>query len=146
MRWATLACVVGLVRRGDCYIPGGSVCLDTSFETNTGDWRTVFTGSKFTQWTRGEGSTPIGADLRTDSSGPSRAKDQSFYWYVETNPWQNAPVYDGRPPYTAPPFSDLYNMPDDTAFLESPMVSGASDLSFYHHMHGSGIGTLEVGS
>ena len=35
--------------------------------------------------------------------------------------------------------------PGDATNLESPMVSGASDVSFYYHMYGSGIGTLEVG-
>lgn len=131
MRWAALACAIGLVCRGDCYNPRGTVCLDSSFETDTADWRTWFTASKFTQWKRGQGSTP------TSSTGPSQAKDQSFYWYVETNPWQ----IQGYWPYP----STWSNLPDDATNLESPMVSGASDLSFYYHMYGSGIGTLEVG-
>merc|ERR1712166_530911 len=129
MRWAALACAIGLVCRGDCYVPRGTVCLDSSFETDTGDWRTWFTASKFTQWKRNEGSTPTG------NTGPSQAEDQSYYWYVETNPWQN-----GGWPYP----STWSNLPDDATNLESPMVSGASDLSFYYHMYGSGIGTLEV--
>ena len=129
MRWAALACAIGLVCRGDCYVPRGTVCLDSSFETDTGDWRTWFTASKFTQWKRNEGSTPTGF------TGPSQAEDQSYYWYVETNPWQN-----GGWPYP----STWSNLPDDATNLESPMVSGASDLSFYYHMYGSGIGTLEV--
>ena len=58
---------------------------------------------------------------------------------METNPWQNG----GRPNEGWP--DTWSSLPDDATNLESPMVSGASDVSFYYHMYGSGIGTLEVG-
>ena len=129
MRWAALACAFGLASRGDCYVPRGTVCLDSSFESDTQDWRTWFEASQYTQWKRGEGETP------TYYTGPSEAKDQSYYWYVETNPWQNGGW----------PYPDSWSrLPGDATNLESPMVSGASDVSFYYHMYGSGIGTLEV--
>ena len=133
MRWAALACAIGIACRVDCYVPRGTVCLDSSFESDTQDWRTWFEASQYTQWKRGEGETP------TSFTGPSEAKDQSYYWYVETNPWQNG----GRPNEGWP--DTWSSLPDDATNLESPMVSGASDVSFYYHMYGSGIGTLEVG-
>ena len=130
MRWIALAFAASLVRRGNCYTPSGTKCVDSSFENPSDDWQTWFTASRYTQWQRGSGSTP------TPYTGPSVAEDESFYFYVQTDPWQQSDWY----PYP----SSWSRLPDDMAYLESPMVQGASDLSFYYHMYGSGIGTLEV--
>ena len=127
MRWFSLGYALSLARLVECYTPRGQICIDASFESPPAEWRTKYEGSGYTQWKRRSGLTP------TSRTGPSSAFNQRYYWYVETNPWR-------LPGYA----STWSRLPDDKAVLESPYRPGVTYVSFYYHMYGSGIGSLEV--
>ena len=138
MRWLALACALGLLQRTQSYAPRGTVCSEGFFEplppgsqSPPEEWKTDFEGSGYTQWKTKSRRTP------TWYTGPNSAFEQSYYYYVETNPWRLGYSYSTRP-------ASWYRLPDDEATLESPMVLGATYVSFYYHMYGYGIGSLEV--
>ncbi|WP_179957702.1 PKD domain-containing protein [Exilibacterium tricleocarpae] len=101
---------------------GTPVVLEAEdFENGLGNWRNVSTGDD-EDWTRDAGGT---ASNRT---GPDSGNNGSqWYTYLETS--------DGRGAFNA----------GDTAILEGPSVGGAArTLSFFYHMYGSDMGTLNV--
>ncbi|MCH8147332.1 MAG: S8 family serine peptidase, partial [Planctomycetes bacterium] len=92
-----------------------------NFEAGLGLWSNV--GGDVFNWTRDSGGTP---SVGTGPSG-DHTTGTGWYMYIETS----SPRVAG-----------------DTAILEGPCfhlggVSGA-DLSFWYHMHGTSIGTLNV--
>ncbi len=117
------ACTVDTCTDGVCY----NECASTvssypyteGFESGWGDWVNA-SGDDF-DWTRRSGSTP------SSSTGPSGAHGGSYYVYTE---------------------SSSPNYPNKTAILEGPCfdLTSASDaeLTFWYHMYGSNMGTLNV--
>ena len=107
-------------------LTGGSLLLNVGpyaedFEAGLGAWTNA--GGDVFDWTRGSGGTP---SIGTGPSG-DHTTGSGWYMYIETS----SPRVAG-----------------DTAILEIPCfdlggVSGA-DLSFWYHMNGSSIGTLNV--
>lgn len=95
----------------------------TDFETDFGEWINV-SGVDSNDWSIGSGKTPSG------STGPSSgANGSSRYAYLETS--------------TSAGGADD---PGDTAFLESPEFEFGygRELSFYYHMYGDTMGSLNV--
>lgn len=89
------------------------------FECGFVEWVNVTGDSHY--WTRNSGPTD------TNNTGPSGgANGSNWYVYLETS-------------------SEDANTVGDTAYLESPEIDGSNRmLSFYYHMYGSDIGTLNV--
>lgn len=94
--------------------PGGSVLSSADFESGLG-WSNG--GSE--GFTRRSGSTP------SSSTGPGSAAQGSYYAFMETSSGY------------------AYSSGND-AHLTSPVVSGASSVTFRYHMYGSNIGSLRV--
>ncbi|MBN1766242.1 MAG: hypothetical protein JW860_13360 [Sedimentisphaerales bacterium] len=99
--------------------PAPEVLSSADFESGFGEWVNV-TGDT-TDWLRDSGGTP------TNKTGPaSGANGSTWYVYLETS--SGYAYYAG-----------------DTAYLEGPDIDGTDrELSFYYHMYGSNIGTLNV--
>jgi hypothetical protein len=100
---------------------GSNVLLSgTDFESGFGDWVNI-TGEDSHDWTLDSGGT------LTPNTGPdSGALASTWYMYLETSPSGAGSA-------------------GDTAILESPVIRGyRRALSFYYHMYGSQIGTLNV--
>ncbi len=89
------------------------------FETGTGGW--TQDGGDFFDWTRDSAGTPSGG------TGPSTGNTGLWYMYTEAS---------------SP------NSPTRTANLESPCFdlnsATSAQFSFYYHMYGAGMGTLNV--
>lgn len=100
---------------------GGSIQLTSAdFESGYGEWVNVTGDSD--DWTRNSGSTP------SSGTGPTGgANGSTWYVYLETST------------------GDAYN-PGDTAYLEGPDINDSNNrtLSFYYHMYGADMGTLNV--
>ncbi|GAG52366.1 unnamed protein product, partial [marine sediment metagenome] len=117
------ACTVDTCTDGVCY----NECASTvssypyteGFESGWGDWVNALGDDM--DWTRNSGSTP------SSSTGPSGAHGGSYYVYTEAS----SPNY-----------------PDKTAILEGPcfdlVATSDAALTFWYHMYGSGMGTLNV--
>lgn len=90
------------------------------FESGFGDWVNI-TGDDSHDWTRDSEGTP------TPNTGPAGgASDSTWYIYLETSPGGAGSA-------------------GDTAILESPLIQGYGRiLTFYYHMYGIEIGTLNV--
>ncbi len=90
------------------------------FESGLGDWVNI-TGEDSHDWTRDSGGT------LTPNTGPdSGANGSTWYVYLETSP-------------------GAANLAGDTAIMESPVIAGYGRvLTFYYHMYGVEIGTLNV--
>jgi hypothetical protein len=90
------------------------------FESGFGDWVNI-SGDDTHDWTRDSGGT------LTPNTGPVAGADGSiWYLYLETSPGGAASG-------------------GDTAILESPVINGYKRvLTFYYHMYGTDIGTLNV--
>lgn len=102
---------------------GGIIQLSgVDFESGFGDWTNI-SGDDSHDWTRNSGSTP------SPNTGPdSGANDSTWYVYLECSPGDGGA-----------------NTAGDTAILESPDLHGFSrTLTFYYHMYGIHIGTLNV--
>jgi len=99
------------------------ILIDDDFEAGFGSWTNV--GGDVFDWTRDSGGTP------SSSTGPSvdhtLGTSSGFYLFTETS----SPRSSG-----------------DTAILESPCLdlSGSVDaqMTFWYHMYGSSIGTLNA--
>ncbi len=91
------------------------------FESGQGNWANVTTGDN-EDWTRDSGGTP------SNNTGPNDGNAGStWYMYLETSNNQGA-----------------FNA-GDSAILEGPIVNGSSRvLTFFYHMYGSDMGTLNV--
>ncbi|HML75191.1 MAG TPA: CotH kinase family protein, partial [Anaerohalosphaeraceae bacterium] len=116
----------------DPRLPGGSVNSNASiisetgrvvleyedFETGMGNWVNLSSGDTH-DWIRDSGGTPSG------STGPAAgALSSTWYMYLEA--------------------SDA-SVSGNTAILEGPGMDGtARELTFYYHMYGSNMGTLNV--
>ncbi|MBW8017276.1 MAG: hypothetical protein FVQ82_13920 [Planctomycetes bacterium] len=100
----------------------GSGSQSENFESGLGNWINVSSGDTH-DWTRNSGETG------SSNTGPSAgANGSSNYMYLETSS-SGGGAYDAG----------------DTAILEGPPVSGTNlQLSFYYHMYGSDMGTLNV--
>lgn len=94
------------------------------FESGFGTWSNV-TGDDTDEWLRDSGLTPTGQSLGT--TGPNGgANGSTWYVYFETS-------------------AGYANSAGETAILESPEIDGLNRvLTFYYHMYGSDIGTLNV--
>ncbi|MBN1764491.1 MAG: cellulase family glycosylhydrolase [Sedimentisphaerales bacterium] len=93
----------------------------TDFETDMGDWVNV-TGDDTHDWTRDSGGTP------SSGTGPnSGANGSTWYVYFETSSGSGA-YYAGETAYLEGPETDAFNR----------------QLTFYYHMYGEDIGTLNV--
>ncbi|MCI0498283.1 MAG: M12 family metallo-peptidase, partial [Planctomycetales bacterium] len=96
-----------------------AVLNECDFENGFCDWVNV--GGDTTDWTRLSGNTP------SNSTGPSSgANGSTWYVYVEANNAGTA---------------------GNTIILEGPQLDAsnyAMTLSFYYHMYGSNIGTLNI--
>jgi hypothetical protein len=92
----------------------------TDFESGFGDWVNI-TGHDTHDWLRHSGSTP------TPMTGPAGGADGStWYVYMRTS-------------------LGYANTAGDNAILESPVIYGFGRiLTFYYHMYGVHIGTLNV--
>ncbi|MBN1764661.1 MAG: cellulase family glycosylhydrolase, partial [Sedimentisphaerales bacterium] len=91
------------------------------FESDFGQWGNVTDDSH--DWSRISGSTPSG---RTGPEGG--ANSSTWYVYLETSS-----------------FGGGAGDPNDTAYLEGPEFDGLDRiLTFYYHMYGENIGTLNV--
>jgi arabinoxylan arabinofuranohydrolase len=102
-------------------IDSRAVQLNTAdFESGLGNWVNI-TGEDTDEWTRDSGGT------LTPSTGPdSGAGGSAWYVYLETSPSGAGGA-------------------GDTAILESPVIEGFEYiLTFYYHMYGIDIGTLNV--
>jgi hypothetical protein len=103
----------------ECPSTVSSYPYSEGFESGWGDWVNV-TGDDM-DWTRRSGSTP------SSSTGPSGAHGGSYYVYTEAS----SPNY-----------------PNKTAILESPcfdlVATSDAQLTFWYHMYGSAMGTLNV--
>ncbi len=90
------------------------------FESGFGDWVNI-SGEDSHDWTRNSGGTP------SPNTGPdSGANSSTWYVYLECS-------------------SGGASNAGDTAILESPLINGLGRvLTFYYHMYGSSIGTLNV--
>ena len=98
---------------------GSNVIESLNFENGVEDWTQV-SGFDTHDWTVESGGTP------SSSTGPSGAQEGSQYAYIETS-------------------SCCANSSGDNARLVSPTLSGDNrNLSFYYHMYGGNIGTLNV--
>ncbi|MBN1766746.1 MAG: glycosyl hydrolase 53 family protein [Sedimentisphaerales bacterium] len=97
----------------------GPLYISADFESGFGDWVNV-TGDTH-DWMRNSGSTP------SSSTGPSGgANGSTWYVYLETS-------------------SGYAYSAGDMAYLEGPALGGSDRvLTFYYHMYGSNIGTLNV--
>jgi len=119
------ACTVDTCNAGvcsnDCAGAVSAFPYSENFETGLGAWTNV-TGDVF-DWTRDSAGTP------SSSTGPSgdHTTGSGFYMYTETS----SPRVLG-----------------DTAIFQSPCVdltsSSSADLTFWYHMYGATIGTLDV--
>ena len=113
-------CVDG-VCYNDCAGTISTFPYSEDFEAGLGAW-TNATGDIF-DWTRNSGGTP------SSDTGPSgdHTTGSGWYMYIETS----SPRVQG-----------------DTAILESPCVDltgkGEADLTFWYHMYGASVGTLDV--
>ena len=111
-------CVAG-VCYNECPSTVSSYPYAEGFESGWGDWVNV-SGDDM-DWTRRSGSTP------SSSTGPSGAHGGSYYVYTE---------------------SSSPNYPNKTAILEGPCFdltnTGDAALTFWYHMYGSAMGTLNV--
>jgi len=111
-------CVDG-VCQNQCDSTVTSYPFTEGFENGWGDW--INDSGDDMDWTRHSGST------RSSRTGPSGAPGGSFYIYTESS----------RP-----------NYPNKTALLVSPCfdLSNRTDaeLTFWYHMYGSAMGTLNV--
>ncbi|MGD2110168.1 MAG: trypsin-like peptidase domain-containing protein, partial [Phycisphaerae bacterium] len=103
----------------DCPTTVSSYPYTEGFESGFGDWANV--GGDDIDWTRDSGGTP------SNNTGPSSAHGGTWYVYTEAS----SPNY-----------------PNMTAILEGPCfdLSGTSDadMTFWYHMYGSAMGTLNV--
>jgi hypothetical protein len=90
------------------------------FESGLGDWVNI-SGDDTHDWTRDSGGTI------TPSTGPAAGADGStWYVYLETSPGGAGSA-------------------GNSAILESPVIEGFGRiLTFYYHMYGVEIGTLNV--
>jgi endonuclease/exonuclease/phosphatase family metal-dependent hydrolase len=115
----TVDTCVDAVCYNECAISVASFPYTEGFESGWGDW--VNAAGDDMDWTRNSGSTP------SNNTGPSGAHGGSWYVYTEASSPNN---------------------PDKTALLEGPCFDliGAADpqLTFWYHMYGSGMGTLNV--
>lgn len=102
---------------GSCGATVSTFPYNEGFESDLGLW-TQGSGDDF-DWTRDQGGTPSG------STGPTSANGGNWYVYTEA--------------------SSNYN---NTAYLESPCfdltTASSASFSFYYHMYGSNMGTLDV--
>jgi O-glycosyl hydrolase/fibronectin type 3 domain-containing protein len=99
----------------------GIIQLSTAdFESGWGDWMNL-SGEDSHDWTRNSGGT------LTPNTGPSGgAGGSAWYVYLETSPGGA-------------------NVAGNTAILQSPVIPGVGRvLTFYYHMYGIEIGTLNV--
>ena len=105
---------------GSCPTPcGGGTSTTLNFESGLGNWSQV-SGFDTHDWTIQSGGTP------SNNTGPSSAQQGNQYAYLETS-------------------SCCANSSGDNARLVSPTISGTNrSLSFYYHMLGSNIGSLNV--
>ena len=102
---------------------GPAVFEAEGFETGFGNWSNVSGGDSH-DWTRDSGGTP------SSSTGPSSGNSGStWYAYLETS-------NSGGGAFNA----------GDTAILEGPSIASGNNrsLTFFYHMYGSNIGTLNV--
>ena len=92
-----------------------------SFESGLGNWSNVSAGDS-DDWRRDSGGTP------SNGTGPGSGNNGStWYSYLETSRSNGA--FDAG----------------DTAILEGPVLNAAAlQLTFFYHMYGSNIGTLNV--
>ncbi|MHC4961295.1 MAG: hypothetical protein ACYTGA_04130, partial [Planctomycetota bacterium] len=99
----------------------GEVLFSDDFETDYGNWPNV-TGDTH-DWTRNSGST-----VSSDTGPSSGANGSTWYVYLECS-------------------SGGANNSGDNAILEGPNLDADAydlELSFYYHMYGGDIGTLNV--
>jgi hypothetical protein len=100
---------------------GSSGVLESEdFEAGMGNWTNV-TGDDTDEWYRDSGGTP------SNSTGPSSgANGSTWYMFMETS-------------------SGYAYSSGDTAILEGPDIGGTNrELTFYYHMYGGNMGTLNV--
>jgi hypothetical protein len=98
---------------------GGEVLASEDFESGFGDWVNV--SGDTDDWLRDSGGTP------SSSTGPSSgANGSTWYVYLETS-------------------SGYAYSAGDYAILEGPDIGGSDrTLTFYYHMYGADMGTLNV--
>ncbi|XP_020893841.1 MAM and LDL-receptor class A domain-containing protein 1-like, partial [Exaiptasia diaphana] len=98
-----------------------SASLDCDFDVDLCEWKSV-RGTNRYPWRRRTGSTP---SRGTGPSGDSTGSTSGSYVYMETS----------------------YSRPRRTAYLVSPEVAPSSRshcLSFFYHMYGKTMGSLNV--
>nr|VFK75719.1 MAG: MAM domain-containing protein, meprin/A5/mu [Candidatus Kentron sp. MB] len=87
-----------------------------NFESNLGGW-TAIKGTSHFNWARHAGGTHSG------HTGPVNAHEGNYYLYLEAS----------------------HNTPSRIAYLQSPdLPARITRLSFYYHMYGAHMGTLEL--
>ena len=142
----------------------GAPCLEDGAETSQQVFNLNDKQSGRAKWKVGSGRTP------SSRTGPRKAHGGSKYYYLEVSGASNGDYVSCRhhspPPLTSPisppfsllhppsrPFSPLHHppthstQPPDQASLDSSgtdLGGGASSVSFWYHMYGSGIGSLEA--
>ena len=118
------ACVLGFLTRmhfADAQA-ASSACFSHGFENGGGQWSATkkspygWSRAGVSEWRLRYGRTP------SWYTGPSGASENLFYVYFEA--------------------SSGFSF--DEATLISPMLSGATQVSFYYHMFGAGTGKLEA--
>ena len=87
-----------------------------NFEANLSGWSAI-KGTSYFNWTRHAGGTHSG------HTGPVNAHEGNYYLYLEAS----------------------HNTPSRIAYLQSPdLPARITRLSFYYHMYGAHMGTLEL--
>ncbi|SHH79170.1 choice-of-anchor J domain-containing protein, partial [Winogradskyella jejuensis] len=102
-----------------CSTTIASFPYNEGFETGLGDWSQDTTNDD-RDWTRQSGGTP------SNNTGPSAAHEGSFYVFTEGS---------------NPNFNSEFNLISPCIDLTSET---SASLSFYYHMYGTNMGTLDV--
>ncbi|MCK8482019.1 choice-of-anchor D domain-containing protein [Psychroserpens algicola] len=107
-----------LITGTGCATPINSFPYTEGFESGLGDW-SQDTGDD-RDWTRRSGGTP------SSDTGPNSANGGSWYMFTEASD---------------PNFNDVFNLVSPCFDLSA---ASTADFSFYYHMYGSDMGTLDV--